>query len=80
MVEASGTGGARIVKNVKSKTMVPAKYDTEEERLRDLIGRLYQIAGQVLMSDEPDEALENLLLDVLDDPEGEKARQLLKDD
>jgi hypothetical protein len=80
MVESSGTGGTRVVKNEKGNVMAPAKYDTEEERLRDLIGRLYQIADQGLMSDELDEALKILLLDVLADPESEAAQKLLEDD
>ena len=54
-------------------------FETEEDRLRELIGRLYQLAGQVVMSDQPDEDLEILLLDVLSDPDGEAAQKLLSE-
>ena len=75
MVESRGTGGTRTVKNKKPAS---AKYATEEERLRDLIGRLYQIASQVVMSDQPDEAQKTRLLYALANPDGEAARKLIE--
>ena len=76
MVESSGSGETRVIRNEKRRTTAPANHETEEERLRDVIGRLYQIAGQVLESNEPDEALRILLLDVLANPDGKAARKL----
>ena len=75
-VESSGSGETRVIKNEERKATAPANHETEEKRLRDLLCRLYQIAGQVLESNEPDEALRILLLDVLANPDGKAARKL----